>query len=220
MATEGYRVVAQLAEQRWGLVTTAQAEQAGVSRLQMSRMASSGSLIRVAQGVYRVAGAPELEHEQTFATWLALGGATTGPTPAGVAPVVAAATTATQLHRIGYFWPDGFDFIVPARRSTRLPGVRLRVRHLTPAEVTYAESVPTLTVERTIADLVEQWTDLSLVADLVRDAIEQGKLVAPHQLATHLQPLAKINDFADGRAFTNDLFALAEAVPVGWATSA
>jgi len=47
-----------IAEHRWGLVTTAQAEDAGVSRKQLSRMAASGAIKRVAQGVYRMAGAP------------------------------------------------------------------------------------------------------------------------------------------------------------------
>lgn len=216
MATEAFRVVAQLAEQRWGLVTTTQAEQAGVSRMQMSRMAASGSLVRVTQGVYRVAGAPELEHEPIFATWLALGGATFERTPDGVAAVVAAGVTATQLHRIGDFWPDGFDFIVPVRRTTRIPGVRLRVRQLTRQDVTFAEGVPTLTVERTIADLVEQWADLSLVANTVRDATEQGKIVAPGRFADYLQPLARANGFTDGQAFAADLFDMAGAAPLGW----
>src|ERR1035437_9628602 len=39
-----------IAERRWGLVTTAQAEAAGVARKQLSRMASTGAIERVAQG--------------------------------------------------------------------------------------------------------------------------------------------------------------------------
>ena len=47
-----------IAERRWGLVTTSQAENVGVSRKQLARMASAGAIERVAQGVYRMAGAP------------------------------------------------------------------------------------------------------------------------------------------------------------------
>jgi len=92
---------------------------------------------------------------------------------------VAAGVTAAVVHGVGDFFSDGFDFIVPARKGTRLPGVRLRIRHLTQDEVILVDGLPTLTVERTIADLIEIGTDLSLVADAVRDAVRADKLVAP-----------------------------------------
>jgi predicted transcriptional regulator of viral defense system len=149
-----------IAERRWGLVTTAQAEDAGVSRKQLARMASAGAIERVAQGVYRMAGAPPQDHEAIYATWLALGGATASRTETGVAPVVAAGVTAAVVHGIGDFFPDRFDFIVPARKGTRLPGVRLRVRRLT------------------------------LAAGAVRDAVRAGQLVAPDRLVSYLDPIA------------------------------
>lgn len=65
------------------LVTTAQAEDAGVSRKQLARMASSGAIERVAQGVYRMAGAPPQDHEAIYTTWLALGGASAPRTETG-----------------------------------------------------------------------------------------------------------------------------------------
>jgi len=197
-----------IAEQRWGLVTTAQAEGAGVSRKQLSRMASTGALQRVAQGVYRMAGAPELENQGILATWLALGGAGERTTT-GVAPVVAAGITATLLHGIGDFFSEGLDFIVPARKTTRLHGVRLRVRTLTRQEVIPVDGLPTLTVERTIADLAEQWTDQSLVADTVRDAVLQGKLISPRELVAYLDPIAAARRRGDGRSMAEELFELA-----------
>ena len=205
----------EVAEAHWGLVTTAEALEAGVSRNQLSRLAAAGALTRVIHGVYRMPGSPETEQELTHATWLALGGARVraGEVP----PVVAAGMTAASLHRIGDFYPDGYDFLVPARKGTRLPGVRFRVRQLEVAEVTYAEGMPVLTVERTIADLVEAWTDLSLVADTVRDAIEQGRLVAPRALVAYLAPLAAANGHqpGDGVGFADALFELAGVKPVG-----
>lgn len=198
----------EVAEQRWGLVTTEQAAAVDVSRNALTRLTASGALVRVAQGVYRMAGAPELEHEGIYATWLALGGATRPATDEGVASVVAAGVTAAILHGIGDFYPARADFVVPSRRGTRLPA-RLRVRSLTPAEVTFAESVPTLTVERTLADLVGLWTDQSLVADALFSAYEQGKFVRPWQLEEYLEPLAGPAGFRDGHDFTADLLALA-----------
>jgi predicted transcriptional regulator of viral defense system len=204
-----------IAERRWGLVTTAQAEDAGVSRKQLARMAAAGAIERVAQGVYRMAGAPPQDHEATYATWLALGGAAASRTETGVAPVVAAGVTAAVVHGIGDFFPARFDFIVPARKGTRLPGVRLRVRRLIRDEVIPVGGLPVLTVERSLADLIEIGTDLSLVAGAVRDAERAGKLVAPGRLVSYLDPIAARHN-SDGRSLANDLFELAGVHPEGW----
>lgn len=204
-----------IAERRWGLFTTAQAEDAGVARKQLSRMAGTGAIERVTQGVYRMAGAPTQEHEAIYATWLALGGATASRTETGVAAVVAAGMTAAVVHGIGDFFLSGYDFIVPSRKGTRLPGVRLRIRTLTPDEVIPVAGLPTLTVERTIADLIEIGTDESLVADALRDAVRGDKLVAPDGLVEYLSPTAKRRK-STGRALADDLFELAGASPEGW----
>ena len=179
-----------IAERRWGLFTTAQAEAAGVARKQLVRMAASGAIERLAHGVYRTAGAPPQTHEAIYATWLALGGATPARTESGVAPLVAAGVTAAVVQEIGDFFLDGLDFIVPARKGTRLPDVRLRIRHLSPEDVVPVNGLPTLTVERTITDLVEIGTDTSLVADALRDAVRMGKVVAPERLLADLSALA------------------------------
>ena len=204
-----------IAERRWGLFTTAQAEAAGVARKKLSRMASTGAIERVSHGVYRMAGAPSQEHEAIYATWLALGGATTPRTDAGVAVVVAAGTTAAVLHDIGDFVPNRYDFVVPSRKGTRLPSVRLRIRDLTPGDVIAVNGLPTLTIERTIADLVEIGTDTSLVADAVRDAVRADKLVAPQRLVDYLTPIATRRK-STGAALAGDLFELAGVHPEGW----
>jgi len=203
-----------IAERRWGLVTTAQAEEGGVSRKQLARMASAGAIERVAHGVYRMAGAPPQDHEAIYATWLALGGAAGSRPETGVAPVVAAGMTAAVVHGIGDFFPDGFDFIVPARKGTRLSGVRLRIRRLARNEVIPVGGLPALTVERALADLVEIGTDLSLVAGAARDAVLAGKLVAPDRLVSYLDPVAARRK-SDGRSMASDLFDLAGVRPNG-----
>ena len=220
MVSAAFPAIAELAEHRWGMVTTAQAEQVGVSRAQLSRMADRGLLTRLVQGVYRVAGAPELEHEAIYATWLALGGATR-PAADGVPAVVAGGVTAAVLHGIGDFWAE-HDFLVPARRTTRLPAVKLRIRRLTAAEVTTAEGVPALTVERAIADLVGLWIDTSLITDTLRDSIQQGKLVNPHALIDYLSPLAAGHEHpqGDGQALAEELLERAGVEPLGWPSHA
>lgn len=196
-----------IAERRWGLFTSSQAVAAGITYKQLTRLTANGVVERVIHGVYRVVGAPAVEHELTCAVWLALGGANyrAGEVP----PVVAAGTTATTLHGIGDWYQDGFDFIVPARKGTRLPGVRFRIRHLERDEITFVQQLPVLTIERTIADLVEQWQDLSLVAGAVHDARTSGRLLEPDRLAGYLDPLAAARGRSSGAEFLSDLLELA-----------
>jgi predicted transcriptional regulator of viral defense system len=178
-------------------------------------MASAGAVERVARGVYRMAGAPQQDYQAIYAAWLALGGALAPGAENGVAPVVAAGQTAAVIHGIGDFVPDKFDFIVPARKGTRLPGVRLRIRRLAPQEFIPVSGLPALTVERTLADLVEIGTDLSLVAGAARDAAQAGKLTAPDRLAAYLEPVAARRK-SDGRSLASDLLELAGVRPEGW----
>jgi hypothetical protein len=128
---------------------------------------------------------------------------------------VAAGTTAAVVHGIGDFLLDGIDFIVPARKGTRLSDVRLRIRALTRDEVIPVHGLPTLSVERTIADLVEIGTDTSLVADAVRDAVRTDRLTAPDRLANYLDRAAARRK-TDGHSLVKDLFELAGTEPEGW----
>jgi hypothetical protein len=177
-------------------------------------MAAAGAIERVAHGVYRMAGAPPQDHEAIYVAWLALGSSTAPRTDTGVASVVAAGQTAAVVHGIGDFFPAGFDFIVPVRKGTRLPGVRLRIRRLTREEVVPVGGLPALTVERALADLVEIGADLSLVAGAARDAVQAGKLVAPDRLASYLDPVAARRR-SDGRSLASDLLELAGVRPEG-----
>lgn len=196
---------------QWGLVTTAQAAALGVSRQQLSELTQTGALERVEQGVYRATAAPASTHELTHATWLALGGADyTWPE---VPPVVAAGQTAAIMHGIGDFTPDGYDFYTARRKGTRLPGVRLKTRTLTADEIGHApEGMPVLSVERTIADLVERWVDTSQVARALAQAEQAGQLVFPARLARFLSPLAAANNMpaGDGAALARELYEIAD----------
>ena len=70
-SSDALRLLAELSASQWGMVTTAQAAVLGVERLDLSRLCSAGHLERLAQGVYRDAGAPSGEFEGLRAAWLA-----------------------------------------------------------------------------------------------------------------------------------------------------
>ena len=196
------------------MFTTPQAEAAGVARKQLVRMSTSGAIQRLAQGVYRMGGVPRQTHESIYATWLALGGATAPRTKSGVASLVAGGITAAVVHEIGDFFLDGLDFIVGSRKTTRLPDVRLRIRRLSPDDVIPVNGLPTLTVERTIVDLVELGTDTSLIADALRDAVRLGKIVSPTRLRSGLAALP-VRQRSDAGMLTETLNRLLSATVEG-----
>ena len=108
-----------IAAERWGMVTTAQAANAGISRKTLSSLTTSGALERLAQGVYRMAGAPAamLEIDTIRIHWLALGGTTS---------LIAAGRSAAALHEIGDWLPGASEFVAATRRTTRCRSRRSR----------------------------------------------------------------------------------------------
>lgn len=181
--------VSRAAELHGGLFTTGEAHAEGVHPNTLTRLVKAGAVDRYRQGVYRLPGTLETEHDDTLADWLALGGA---HVPTGQVPqVVAAGQTAANLHEVGDFLPFRTDFIVPRRRGTRLSHIRLRIKSLVARDVTYADRVPTLTVEAMIADLFATHTDVSLIADTYSDALRLGKITRPERLEELLRPFAR-----------------------------
>jgi hypothetical protein len=209
---EALRVLAELTSYQWGMVTSAQASMRGVTRLDLSRLADSGHLVRLAHGVYMDAGAPGDEFDDLRAAWLS-----TEPKRLGEVRikdradgVVIAGESATRLHRIGDFRARQHDFVSPVRRQSQRREFRYRQRALDPRDVTLVEGLPVMTIERTIADLVEDLKDLSLVADVLRDASGE-RILDLDRLRELLAPLAERNGFrkGDGHALLNRLMEIA-----------
>lgn len=202
------QVLADITAVQWGMVTSAQAANRGVSRLQLSRLTESGQLIRIVQGVYMDAGAPTGPFDDLRAAWLStepkiLGEERIKKLSEGV---VVASSSAAYLHGIGDLWPDRHEFVAARRHQTQRKGIRYRQRVLEPQDVTVVEGLPTLTLERTIADLVDDVGDLSLVGDSLRDASLKRDLDYA-QLRGLLGSLAARHGFAksDGSAFLERL---------------
>lgn len=207
MTAEVFARLGEVAEDWWGMFTSSQAADIGVSPHQLSRLVRSGALERPAQGVYRMAGAPPTEDDLLRACWLALGGYK--KTSTGVAGVVVAGTTAAGLYGVGDFYTDKYDFVVPRRRGTRLQKVRLRTRELSREDVSRTDGLPVMRMERMIADLVETNQDLSLVGDVVGDAHRAGMIASEAKLAHYLDPLARRNQQASGAGLRDHLYEIA-----------
>lgn len=206
------RVLAELSASQWGMVTTAQAAEHGVQRLDLSRLAKAGHLERLAHGVYRDAGAPSDEYESLRAAWLAAEPSRTAEARLRdlVGGIVVMGESAASLHGVGDLPADRQEFSTPVRRQTQRAEVSYRQRQLNPDDVTITHGLPVTTIERNIADLVEARTDLSLVADVLRDAVRVRNLDTG-RLSDLLSPLAARNGLrkSDGAALLDRLTALA-----------
>jgi hypothetical protein len=191
---EALRRLADVTSTQWGLVTSAQAAARGVGRLELSRLTQSGHFVRLAKGVYKDSGAPGGSHLELRAAWLSTDPPRTVAERLddGPAGVVVCGESATRLHGIGDLRADRHEFNVISRRQSQRPDIKYRQRSLVVSEVTIREGLPVTTVERTLADLVADRHDLSLVADVLADAVRQG-VVNLDRLALRLGPLAERN---------------------------
>jgi predicted transcriptional regulator of viral defense system len=181
--------LASIAEDQWGLVTRQQAEVAGVSRATIQRLASSGVLERVAQGVYHLSGAPVPDRMELRAAWLQLA--------PGVVAWERSAKDGVVSHRsaavvfgLGHLPADQHDFIVPTRRQTRRPDVRLHRAALHDKDWLKQSGLPVTRPGRTAVDLLISREDPEAVGHVIADALRMGH-EAPVAIAASLAPAAQ-----------------------------
>ena len=147
-----------LAERRLGYVTTAQAAAVGVSRQQLSYLARTGSLERVAQGIYRLRRFPAERFEDVIVACLWAGD-----------DAVASHDTALATFDLTDAMPAVIHVSVPRRFRGQRPGIVVHTAPLGDGERTERGGVPVTTVERTINDVLA-----SSGEDLARSAAEQA----------------------------------------------
>lgn len=211
-ARDALRGLAEVTASQWGMVTSAQAAARGVTRLDLSRLADAGDLVRISQGVYKNAGAPSGTYLDVRAAWLSSDPARLASERLsdGHRGVVVSGQTAAWLHDIGDLRSNRAELSTPVRRQTQRADVHYRQRDLSENDVTIRDGLPVTTPERTIADLVADRTDLSVVANALRDAIRKYDLDLG-RLEADLAPLAARNGHrkGDGAAMLDQLLAIA-----------
>jgi hypothetical protein len=210
--------VCRLAAGQWGLLTVAQAEHNDITRSQLARLAEAGVLERVERGVYAVTSSAD-EDRMLKAAWLALDPARTAEErlddPAGSG--VVSHTSAARLHKLGDLLDDVLEVTYPHRKQTRR-GIRVHRGDLTDADVTLVDGLPTTTVERTVADLLQDGHDQEHIAQIVGQGVRRGVIDLP-DLTHRLQPMARRWGHSDGQSLVAHLLDLAGLSPSGlpWA---
>ena len=165
------RTLSDVTGSQWGLVTTQQAEQIGVSRLVLSRLHQQGQLDRVRQGVYHDSGSPSSFETELQAHWLSF-------KPAVLAEkrlrnlegeAIVASTTASWLRQEGDFLPEPFSFYYPQRVQKASTGIKVIKAEVPVSDVEIAHGLPTTTKTRTLLDLFGQGRDLGGMQSIIQD---------------------------------------------------
>ncbi|MCR1982640.1 type IV toxin-antitoxin system AbiEi family antitoxin domain-containing protein [Cellulosimicrobium cellulans] len=194
--------IAEIAADQWGLVTTAQAAAAGVSKMLLVRMTSAGELERITHGVYATPAASSDRLVETRALWLALDPARLAHERLTELPTagVLSHASAAALHGIGDLLDDHVEVTLPRRHRSRRPELRTHRATLEPVDVTRVEGLPVTTAARTIADLAAAGNDRDHVGTVLREAITHG-LATPEDVSAALD--RRLGD--DGPATLSEL---------------
>lgn len=210
--------VSELAARQWGLLTTAQAETEGITRLQLARLSDAGVIERFGRGIYASPAAVD-ERTPLRAAWLSLSPSELAEERLADPPSsgVLSHTSAASLHGIGDLLDDEPEITVPGRKQSRR-GIRLHRATLRTDEVTIVEGLPVTTPARTVADLLRDGHDPSHVAEIAGDALRRD-LASRYELAAALEPLARRNRQSNGAALLEYLLDLVGLSNIALATN-
>lgn len=210
--SERYLPLADIASTQWGMITTTQARQVGVTPQQIARLAGSGVLERFHHGVYILNGVPRDRLTDLKAAWLSLDVATTAadrlalPSP----DAVVSHRSAAHIHDLGDIDADINEFTTAMPKRSRHKDIRIHRRTLRRADWTIIDGLPTTTVAATLADLAATQTDGGHLGAALRDALVHGQIRTAEAVAA-LRPYAADYDAALGDGQTLVRFLLTQA---------
>jgi predicted transcriptional regulator of viral defense system len=163
-------VLVEVAEDQWGLFTRRQAERTGMAWTTLARLATDNAVERVAHGVYRLRGTPPTDHLALRAAWLQLAPDTPVWQRTAQQGVVSH-RSAAAVYGLGHLPADVHEFILPVRRQSRRPDVRLHRAELDRGEWTSLAGLPVTRPARIVADLIHDREDPGAVAQVIADAL-------------------------------------------------
>lgn len=200
--------LAPFAEDQWGLITSRQAKRAEVSPATLQRLSDGGVLDRISHGVYRLSGAPLVDHLELRAAWLQLAPAMAA-WERGPEQGVVSYRSAAAIIRLGHLPADRHEFTFPGRRQTRRSDVRLHRARLAKDEWHSLRGLPVTKPARTASDLLGDRADPEAVAQVIADALRRHA-EPPARFAEALAPYASRYRFraGDGHAILRWLLEL------------
>lgn len=206
-AVEALESLELLGTEQWGLVTTSQARENGISRLWMQRLSDRGALQRLRHGVYALPSSRPGALQDVQAAWLSVtAGAPFQTSESNPHMAVVSGATAAAVYEIGDLVPPYIEISVQQDRMTKQRDLRLIHRELPSEDVDDLDGLPVTTVERTIYDLSVAATDLDHLTTLVVDAARRPDANV-HKLAESLETRAAAEGHPSGRAILQEMLA-------------
>lgn len=151
-AVQALAALEHAASTQWGLLTSAQAEAVGVTRMMVRRLVNQGVLRRVRRGVYATPSAEGGPQEPVRAAWLAVAPIAAHADRPG-SDVVVSHASAARLHGLTQLAPLAHEFTSARRRTSAHGDVRFHRRDIPAEDVVRIDGLPTTSVARTLADL-------------------------------------------------------------------
>jgi predicted transcriptional regulator of viral defense system len=200
-----------IAADQWGLITAAQAKDAGLNGVQLLRLTETGLLESVGRGVYLLTAAGQPQHLEIKVAWLRLQPKVPAweRRPGDPDSGVISHASACQLHDLGDIPAPRVEISVPRRRATNEPFVHLRTAVLDPADITLVDGLPVTTAPRTIVDLLQAKADGGHLGAVIAEA-ERRDLISLPELAERVGPFARkygLPRTADGQDLIDHLVA-------------
>lgn len=188
----------QLGAEQWNLVSTAQAEAAGITRVTLKRLQDKGVLQRLRQGVYALPSASYGPLQELQAAWLSTSARDLAEGKAAhEQAVVVSHLSAAQLHGLGNVLPGAHEFTASKRRQTSQQDLRFHRGELTPRDRVVVNGLPVTSIPRTVEDLATSRLDFDHLASVVRDALAGSDVLIVH-LSERLGSAARRFGFEDG----------------------
>ena len=206
-AVEALESLELLGTDQWGLVTTSQARENGISRLWLQRLSDRGVLQRLRHGVYALPSSRPGTLQDVQAAWLSVtAGAPFQSSESNPHMAVVSGATAAAVYEIGDLVPPYIEISVPQARMTKQRDLRLIHRELPTEDVDDLEGLPVTTVERTIYDLSVAATDFDHLTTLVVDAARRPDANVD-KLVESLETRAAEEGHPSGRAMLQEMLA-------------
>ncbi len=193
-----------LGSQQYGMVTTSQAEDAGIPRIWLSRLARQGILQRLRQGVYALPSASNDALQELRAAWMVIA-ARSGSKghPGGSTPLaVISHSTAAMVHRLSDLIPSRFEFTSAQLLQTAQPDVAFYRAELLPHEVSWVRGLPITSIARTVSDLSDSYVDLDHLEEIIKSAYRYG--MSNGDLILAIAPRFDREGIADVRGFVEE----------------
>lgn len=132
-------------------------------------------------------GAPSIREEDVYAAWLSLvPDREPGVLDAIGSTPIAMGATAAWLQGLGEIGPEPLEFCCEVRKQTQRSNLTIRKRKLANGDIVRIGGVLATSPSRTILDLIDGGEDLSLVSNVLEDALDRGLIPGEGELAREI----------------------------------